>query len=172
MPVDPGAESPDHVSDPAPPPAVTVDADTVVAAVLAALVEPLADRIAEGIAYDRHTKRHGGALLPAAERAQQIASSALSDAEFALRQAGNRPTRGRRLIEQHAARVAERVLRSFLKSLEVADERVDSAAAMLHNEFADHDHWAAAAQLSAAKEKVDPEPLQPRPFPDAGEAQA
>ncbi len=168
MPVDHATESQDHETDL--DPEVPLDEDVLIAAVLGQLGQSLPGRVAEQIAHDKHAERYGGGhVVPPKERAHEIARSAISDAEFELRRTGgSRPTRGQRLVEQHAARVAERVLRKFLASLEVGDAGIDSAATMLWNEFADRDHWAAAAQPSAAKEKVDPEPLQPMAFRDDG----
>lgn len=165
MPVDTGAESVGPASDP--PPAVPVDTDAILAAVLDALREPLAQRIAEGVAGDRHSERNGGHVLPPAERAQQIASSAISDCEYALREIGNRPTRGERLVRQYGARLAERTVRKYLLSLEVSPDSVDVAVAMLHNEEASSDRFRAATQLAAYREPVDPPMLQPVQIPIA-----
>lgn len=161
-----GRESADNVSDP-PPPIPPAEIDALLSAILDHLAGPLVHRIAEGVAYDRHTERYGGALLPAAERAQQIASSALSDAEFALRQTGDYlPTRGQRLIRQFAAKLAERVLRRHLTDLEVSPASVDAAVNMLWAEEAGNDQFRAVAQISAAREPADPPVLEPVEIPN------
>jgi hypothetical protein len=171
MPVDTGAgaESVDPAGDPPPPPPILpAETDALLAAILDHLAAPLGARVAEHVAHDRDSQRHGGNLIPVSERAAAVVQITLSDVAHELRQIGYRPTKGERLVRQYGTRLAERTVRKYLLSLEVSPESVDSAAAMLWNDEASNDKFRAVAQASAAKEKIDPEPLRPKAFPDDG----
>jgi hypothetical protein len=161
----PTAESPDHVTNPLP--AVTVDSDTIIAAVLAELHQPLMRHVAGCLQIDRMPNVPGSTPVPIAERAQTTADAAISDAAHALRQAGHMPTRGERMVRQFGVRLAERTVRRYLTDLEVSPESVDVAVRMLWNEEASSDRFRAVAQVSAAREPVDPPVLEPVEIPNA-----
>lgn len=157
----PVARKPPAATDPESVP--VVDSDSVLASILGALHQPLVHHVADCLTIDRMPTAPGLTPVPTAERARSCADVAISDVAHALRQAGYAPTRGERLVRQHAVRLAERVLRKYLLSLEVGADSVDTAVGLLHDEEASRDRFAAAAQSSAAREPIDPPPLEPLP---------
>lgn len=157
MPVDHSTESAYPATDLAPE--VPLDQDVLVAAVLAALVEPLVRRVAQTLTIDRMPEAGGSGRVPVAERARDCADVALSDVAHQLRAEGTRPIRGARLVHQHAARMAVSAVAKVLGEDGVGHELTRRVSAALWDQEVDRDHWAAAAQVRVHREALDPEPL-------------